>query len=112
MFEEFMSGTLAIRLTKYDIERLSELQEVLGDIRWASRHKIDSELTRRYINRENIYIYTASRVTENERAIYLYNEITAVPVDVAVPTNIVTLGEFLENNSEFDVLEDDLMKLL
>lgn len=112
MFEEFMSGTLAIRLTKYDTERLSELQEALGGIRWASRHEIDSELTRHYINRENIYIYTACKGIKNERAIFLYADIKHIPEGLVVPTNIVTLDEFLEGNSEFDVLEDDLMKLL
>ena len=55
LYEEILNG-LYIKITKQDIQRLGELEDYLKGYTWASRDRIDSALTRRYLVSSDIYI--------------------------------------------------------
>ena len=56
-YESIMNGTLSIKVTPEDADLLPELERFLGEVMWASGDRINSDLTRRYIANEPIYIY-------------------------------------------------------
>ena len=59
-YESIMNGTLTIKITPEDADLLPDLERFLGEVVWASGDRINSDLTRRYIVNETIYLYVKS----------------------------------------------------
>lgn len=103
MVEDFINGTLYIKITQEDILYLDELQEITG-LCWSSGANLNSQITKRYfVMTESTAIYISN---EGHNGIMFTDR--APQVD-----RWVTLSQILsENVRRLEVSEDDILNVL